>query len=72
MYDLIPYLDARDRTTSAARSALPDSPVRPDPPRRSRLRHGLSTALYRLASWLEPASASQAPHAGRASPHPPA
>ena len=57
--DYIDLVGATQLTDDLVRSALPDSPVRPDadttrPALRS-LRYGLSLALRRLADALEPA-----------------
>ena len=72
MHDFIVLLAARDRTETTAREALPHSPVRPPDTRRYPVRQRVSATLFRLADWLEPASAKDAPQVGGARPCQPA
>jgi len=64
MYDFIAVQAARNRTGEVAREARPNSPIRSDEPRRHPLRGRVSLMLFRVASWLEPASARETAHAG--------
>ena len=63
--DYIALVGATQQTDDLARSALPDSPVRPDAVTTQSalrgLRYGLSLALRRLADALEPAPNRPAP-----------
>jgi hypothetical protein len=55
------YLAAQNRTANAANSALPDSPVVPDRPKRDpRLR--ISLAIRRLADRIDPMPVPTPPH----------
>jgi hypothetical protein len=53
MNGFAPFAYAIDRTMEEARSALPDSPIRPDPPKRT-LRLRTSVAIHRLADRIDP------------------
>ena len=52
MSDLYPMLIMRDAATRVSHSALPDSPVIPEPPP-SRARLLAASALHRLATRLD-------------------
>jgi hypothetical protein len=60
MHDVVAYATAQRQTADEARSALPNSPIRPDRHRRE-LRREVSVTLRRLADRLEPSPTSSGP-----------